>query len=92
MLYIMLAAAYPFGRPEDENLKPSRKMHVMLQVSLSLGCVCPLPAICESCLSNDLPLHPASDSCNRAHTCQLVMAYALTRSVLHPSAAMLCSK
>ena len=33
MLYIMLAAAYPFGRPEDENLKPSRKMHVMLQVS-----------------------------------------------------------
>lgn len=32
MLYIMLAAAYPFGRPEDENLKPSRKMHVMLQV------------------------------------------------------------
>ena len=73
MLYIMLAAAYPFGRPEDENLKPSRKMHVMLQVSLSPGCVCPLPVICESCLSNDLPLHPASDSCNRAHTCQLVM-------------------
>lgn len=33
MLYIMLSAAYPFGRPEDERLKPSRRMHVMLQVS-----------------------------------------------------------
>lgn len=33
MLYIMLAAAYPFGRPEDENLKPAKKMHVMLQVA-----------------------------------------------------------
>ena len=32
MLFIMLAAAYPFGRPEDEQLKPSKKMHVMLQV------------------------------------------------------------
>lgn len=32
MLYIMLSAAYPFGRPEDERLKPSRRMHVMLQV------------------------------------------------------------
>ncbi len=41
MLYIMLAAAYPFGRPEDERLKPSRKMHVMLQVRLRLGCSCP---------------------------------------------------
>ena len=39
MLYIMLAAAYPFGRPEDENLKPSGKMHVMLQVSLHFGSV-----------------------------------------------------
>ena len=46
MLYIMLAAAYPFGRPEDENLKPSKKMHVMLQVSPSLGCGCLLPAMC----------------------------------------------
>jgi hypothetical protein len=46
MLYIMLAAAYPFGRPEDENLKPSRKMHVMLQVSPSLACVYLLPAMC----------------------------------------------
>lgn len=32
LLYIMVAAAYPFGRPEDEQLKPSKKMHVMLQV------------------------------------------------------------
>ncbi|KAK9841023.1 hypothetical protein WJX81_006268 [Elliptochloris bilobata] len=31
MLFIMLASAYPFGRPEDEQLKPSAKMHVMLQ-------------------------------------------------------------
>jgi len=33
MLFIMLAAAYPFGRPEDEQLKPSKKMHVMLQAT-----------------------------------------------------------
>ena len=32
MLFIMLTSAYPFGRPEDEQLKPSAKMHVMLQV------------------------------------------------------------
>ena len=32
MLYIMLAAAYPFGRPQDEQLKPSARMHAMLQV------------------------------------------------------------
>jgi serine/threonine protein kinase len=32
LLYIMLSAAYPFGRPEDEKLKPSARMHVMLQV------------------------------------------------------------
>ena len=31
MLFIMLASQYPFGRPEDEQLKPSAKMHVMLQ-------------------------------------------------------------
>ena len=36
MLFIMLAAAYPFGRPEDEQLKPSKKMHVMLQVIAAL--------------------------------------------------------
>ncbi len=33
MLYVMLAAAYPFGRPEDEHIKPSARMHAMLQVS-----------------------------------------------------------
>lgn len=32
MLYIMLSAAYPFGRPEDERIKPSARMHAMLQV------------------------------------------------------------
>ncbi|KAK9816381.1 hypothetical protein WJX74_001337, partial [Apatococcus lobatus] len=31
MLYIMLSAAYPFGRAEDEKLRPSKKMHAMLQ-------------------------------------------------------------
>ena len=33
MLYVMLAAAYPFGRPEDEQIKPSARMHAMLQVT-----------------------------------------------------------
>ena len=37
MLYIMLAAAYPFGRPEDEKLKPSARMHAMLQVRPGLA-------------------------------------------------------
>ena len=37
MLYIMLSAAYPFGRAEDEKLRPSKKMHAMLQV----GCTRP---------------------------------------------------
>ena len=59
MLYIMLAAAYPFGRPEDENLKPAKKMHVMLQVLacpllmlLPLAPPCPAlpcPALPSSC-------------------------------------------
>ena len=33
MLYVMLSAQYPFGRPEDTNLKLARQMHNMLQVS-----------------------------------------------------------
>ena len=59
MLYIMLAAAYPFGRPEDENLKPAKKMHVMLQVL-----VCPLPCPTLLCpahahtMALSLPLPP----------------------------------
>ena len=59
MLYIMLAAAYPFGRPEDERLKPSRKMHVMLQVGLSLGCTCPaqIHTPLASCLLSAHSLH-----------------------------------
>ncbi|KAK9829253.1 hypothetical protein WJX72_004786 [[Myrmecia] bisecta] len=36
MLFIMLAAGYPFGRPEDERLKAPRKMHVMLQRILNV--------------------------------------------------------
>ena len=37
MLYVMLSAQYPFGRPEDSGLKTARQMHVMLQVrSLAL--------------------------------------------------------
>ena len=32
MLYVMLAASYPFGRPEDERMAPSARMHAMLQV------------------------------------------------------------
>ena len=57
MLYIMLAAAYPFGRPEDENLKPAKKMHVMLQVLL---CPCSCPALpCRALL---MPC-PALPSC-----------------------------
>lgn len=31
MLYVMLSAQYPFGRPEDTGLKTARQMHVMLQ-------------------------------------------------------------
>ena len=34
MLYVMLAAAYPFGRPEDERMAPSARMHAMLQVRM----------------------------------------------------------
>jgi serine/threonine protein kinase len=32
MLYVMLTAQYPFGRPEDTSLKLARQMHNMLQV------------------------------------------------------------
>lgn len=46
MLYIMLAAAYPFGRPEDEQLKPSARMHVMLQVPAAASVVLCTPAPC----------------------------------------------
>ena len=55
MLYIMLAAAYPFGRPEDENLKPAKKMHVMLQVLL---CPCSCPAL--PCRALPCPAVPCS--------------------------------
>ena len=31
MLFVMLCARYPFRRPEDEQLQPSNKLHVMLK-------------------------------------------------------------
>lgn len=31
LLYIMLAGAYPFSRPEDDSLQPPQRMHVMLK-------------------------------------------------------------
>ena len=37
MLYVMLSAQYPFGRPEDSGLKTARQMHVMLQVAASVA-------------------------------------------------------
>lgn len=45
MLYVMLAASYPFGRPEDERVAPSARMHAMLQARPPL---CPLCPILES--------------------------------------------
>ncbi|KAK9812520.1 hypothetical protein WJX73_005534 [Symbiochloris irregularis] len=36
MLYIMLTAAYPFSRPEDQRLAPSAKLHAMMQRTLNL--------------------------------------------------------
>jgi serine/threonine-protein kinase SRK2 len=36
LLYIMLAGAYPFSRPEDETLPAPQRMHVMLQRILRL--------------------------------------------------------
>ena len=49
MLYVMLAASYPFGRPEDERIAPSARMHAMLQVNsllplsvgLTVSCIVP---------------------------------------------------
>ena len=49
MLFIMLASAYPFGRPEDEQLKPSAKMHVMLQVRLMAQQIALLPNLNPAC-------------------------------------------
>ncbi len=34
----MLSAQYPFGRPEDTNLKLARQMHNMLQVRTHFLC------------------------------------------------------
>ena len=45
MLYVMLAASYPFGRPEDERMAPSARMHAMLQA-------CPAPTPHAKVLQN----------------------------------------
>ena len=36
LLFIMIASAYPFGRPEDEPLQPHQKMQIMLQAWLCI--------------------------------------------------------
>ncbi len=46
MLYVMLAASYPFGRPEDEHMAPSARMHAMLQVRAAHSCL--LRAACPT--------------------------------------------
>ena len=46
MLYVMLSAQYPFGRPEDTHLKTARQMHVMLQVSAPFKEPCSLLCMC----------------------------------------------
>ncbi len=50
MLYVMLSAQYPFGRPEDTHLKTARQMHVMLQVSCHMH---PVIDTMLLCLGND---------------------------------------
>ncbi len=50
MLYVMLSAQYPFGRPEDTHLKTARQMHVMLQVSF-------FPEHARSNLCQSLPIY-----------------------------------
>lgn len=59
ILYIMLTAAYPFSRPEDQRLSPSARLHAMMQVDtcmLAFACSCSSQMImwsaCDvSCLS-----------------------------------------
>lgn len=36
ILYIMLTAAYPFSRPEDQRLSPSARLHAMMQRTLNV--------------------------------------------------------
>ncbi|KAK9915345.1 hypothetical protein WJX75_007906 [Coccomyxa subellipsoidea] len=62
MLYVMLAAAYPFGRPEDEQIKPSARMHVMLQRILNVQYALPAHAVvtpeCRDLLAQILVADP----------------------------------
>jgi serine/threonine protein kinase len=54
MLYIMLVGSYPFTRPEDDELKPMQKMHIMLQVRFPERHF--LPGCCDSCPMLGLPM------------------------------------
>ncbi len=49
MLYVMLAASYPFGRPEDERIAPSARMHAMLQVNPSFAPLCRFLSLITGC-------------------------------------------
>ncbi|KAK9915945.1 hypothetical protein WJX75_006306 [Coccomyxa subellipsoidea] len=63
MLYVMLSAQYPFGRPEDTNLKLARQMHNMLQRILSVDYQLPynkqVSAECKDLLQRILVADPA---------------------------------
>ncbi|CAL5221600.1 g3820 [Coccomyxa viridis] len=63
MLYVMLAASYPFGRPEDERMAPSARMHAMLQRILKVEYALPSHAVvtpeCQDLLSKILAADPA---------------------------------
>lgn len=74
MLYVMLSAQYPFGRPEDTHLKTARQMHVMLQVGSYPGTcsehLCPSLSI--SAAGQDMPV--------RLSRCQAECVYCLHRA------------
>ena len=65
MLYVMLAAAYPFGRPEDERMAPSARMHAMLQVRMRRQSLCTLPRQAHGGMHTVLPVrclpHPCAN-------------------------------
>ena len=58
MLYVMLSAQYPFGRPEDTHLKTARQMHVMLQVDSYPGAYPEqfVPLLSFSAAGQDMPV------------------------------------
>jgi serine/threonine protein kinase len=72
MLYIMLAAAYPFGRPQDEQLKPSARMHAMLQACALLpSSNSSLTPARPACSCSDLP---CMDACMHGQTHSMLLA------------------